>query len=60
MASKTHTDAFCKELAQIWQAKAPDLRFGQLMMNFILALDDDPFYLDNEEFMRQLKGYLDA
>ena len=35
MRDPNRTYDFCKELATIWSEKYPDLRFGQLMYNFI-------------------------
>lgn len=52
---------FCKELAAIWSEEFPDMRFGQLMYNFISWCYDtkkrDFFFLEEEEFMELFKEY---
>ena len=45
---------FCNELADIWEAKCPDWRFGQLLVNVI---DRDPFFLEENDMMRLFRIY---
>ena len=40
---------FCNELADIWEEKCPDWRFGQLLVNVI---DRDPWFLEEDDMMR--------
>lgn len=45
---------FCDELAALWAAKAPDWRFGQLMINVLgemQASGQDPFFPEEKEMM---------
>ncbi len=45
---------FCNELADLWESKCPDLRFGQIMA-YVSSKCGDPFYTEDEELMNQLK-----
>lgn len=45
---------FCNELADIWEAKCPDWRFGQLLENVI---DRDPWFLEEEDMLNLFKRY---
>lgn len=51
---------FCDLLATYWEIYCPDIRFGQLMTN-VLASDvmngKDPFYIEDDEFIRRLETY---
>lgn len=46
---------FCNELADIWEVKCPDWRFGQLLVNVI---DRDPFFLEEEEMIHLFRQRL--
>lgn len=52
---------FTKELEKIWMRYYSDLRFGQLMMNFLnyVALEHkrDPFFPEDSEMLKYLKEY---
>lgn len=52
---------FTKELEKIWIRYYSDLRFGQLMMNFLnyVALEHkrDPFFPEESEMLKYLKEY---
>lgn len=52
---------FTKELEKIWIQYYSDLRFGQLMMNFLnyVALEHkrDPFFPEESEMLKYLKEY---
>ena len=45
---------FCNQLADIWESKCPDWRFGQLICNVI---DRDPFYIEDDKMMEHFKKY---
>lgn len=45
---------FCNELADIWESKCPDWRFGQLLVNVI---DRDPWFLEEDDMMRLFRVY---
>ena len=52
-------DNFLKEIKKIW-LKHPDLRFGQLMINFFAfeeSENGDPFYWEEDKFIQRLKSY---
>ena len=46
------------KIAALWQENVPDWRFGQLMWNFFTSLPSDPFYLEDEVFLKRLEEYL--
>lgn len=51
---------FCNELATIWATKAPDLRFGQLMLNVLgdmQASGRDPFFQEEAEMLEFFREY---
>ena len=51
---------FCDELATIWEAKCPDWRFSQLVLNVMNGDEMDktmPFYVEDEEMMKFIKSY---
>lgn len=52
---------FANELQTIWALYYPDLRFGQLMMNFLnyvaLEYKRDPFFPEESEMLEYLKEY---
>lgn len=53
---------FTKELEKIWIQYYSDLRFGQLMMNFLnyvaLEYKRDPFFPEESEMLKYLKEYV--
>ena len=61
MRDKNRIQEFTKELERIWMQCYPDLRFGQLMMNFLnyVALEHkrDPFFPEESEMLKYLKEY---
>lgn len=61
MRDKNRIPEFTKELERIWMQCYPDLRFGQLMMNFLnyVALEHkrDPFFPEESEMLKYLKEY---
>lgn len=54
-------DKFTAELSRIWKTYYPDLRFGQLMMNFLgwVSCDKkiDPFFIEENKMITYLKEY---
>lgn len=61
MRDKNRISGFTKELERVWMQCYPDLRFGQLMMNFLnyVALEHkrDPFFPEESEMLKYLKEY---
>ena len=61
MRDTNRIPVFIKELEKIWMQCYPDLRFGQLMMNFLnyVALEHkrDPFFPEESEMLKYLKEY---
>ena len=46
-----------------WRLSAPDQRFCQFIMNFfawVKAKDIDPFYLEDEEFLKYFQDYCES
>lgn len=56
MANINRIYKFVHQLADIW-AQTPELRFGQLISNFI-SENGDIFYISDEEFIEKLKEYV--
>lgn len=61
MRDKNRIPVFMRELERVWMQCYPDLRFGQLMMNFLnyVALEHkrDPFFPEESEMLKYLKEY---
>ena len=61
MRDKNRIPVFMRELERVWTQYYPDLRFGQLMMNFLnyVALEHkrDPFFPEEKEMLKYLKEY---
>lgn len=61
MRDKNRMPVFMRELERVWMQWYPDLRFGQLMMNFLnyVALEHkrDPFFPEESEMLKYLKEY---
>ena len=49
---------FMYEVGDIWAKNLPNWRFGQLMCNFISECGD-PFYWEEDEFLRRFKEYVE-
>lgn len=58
MRDPQRIDKFMNELGKLWRDKVPDWRFGQLMYNFLCATGD-PFYWEEDEFLKKFKKYLE-
>lgn len=58
-AIKLQQKTTLKALAEIW-AKHPDYRLGQFIGNvFPNGTGNDPYYLGDAEFIRQIKSFYD-
>ena len=61
MRNKDRIPQFTKELEKVWMRYYPDLRFGQLMINFLnyvaLEYKRDPFFPEEPEMLKYLKDY---
>ena len=57
MRDPNRIEPFLKKVAKVWH-KWPDLRFGQLMMNFFTACKEDPFYIEDGALEIALDAYL--
>lgn len=57
MRDAARIQPFLKEVGELWAAARPDMRFGQLMYNFISA-HGDPFYWEEDLFLEKFKEYL--
>lgn len=55
-------DKFYDELKEIHKKSFPDMRFGQLMMNFLgfvsSTKERDPFFPEDDEMIKLLKEYV--
>ena len=47
------------KVAEAWH-KYPDLRFGQFMVNFFGACKQDPFFVEDDEWMAALQAFIDG
>ncbi len=59
MRDPQRIDKFMDELGKLWREKVPDWRFGQLMYNF-LSSKGDPFYWEEDDFLKKFKEYLEG
>ena len=48
---------FMQRLHDIWQQECPDWRFGQLICNVFSQLDFDPFLLEDNQMIYEIKRY---
>ena len=55
MRDPNRIQGICDKLAKVW-AKVPDWRLGQLIYN---CTNRDPFYLEDEDFIKMLEENLD-
>lgn len=63
MRDPKRLDGFYYKMKQIHQEKLPDLRFGQLMGNFFLWLEQkqvDYFYVKDAQMLRYFEEYVDS
>ena len=50
-------EPFLKDIEKVWK-KYPDLRFMQMINNVMASYRSDLFYIEDEDFMKMLKGVL--
>ena len=51
---------FCDELADIWESKCPDWRFGQLVLNIMNSDEMDdviPFYVEDDKMIGYIQSH---
>ena len=64
MRNPDRLDNFYKELAYLHKTYFPDLRFAQLMHNFLdwhkLNFSTDGFYLEEDDSMERFMKFVDA
>lgn len=58
MRDPKRCSSVCDVVGYWWQARCPDLRFMQLMSNFTLWLGTDPFYMEDDEFLKKFIEYM--
>lgn len=59
MRDPTRIAKFFEELTQLWLEYCPDWRFGQLISNFILGEGRDPFYWEEDKFIKELREFME-
>ncbi len=59
MRDPTRVTKFFEELTQLWLEYCPDWRFGQLISNFILGEGRDPFYWEEDKFIKELREFME-
>lgn len=47
-------------IAYKWHDECPDLRFMQIMSNFIGWLGRDPFYMEDDEFLQKFNEFMEG
>ncbi len=58
MRDPKRLDTFYNELKQIHKEYFPDWRFGQLLCNFLSWYGRDPFYMEEDAFMKKIKEFV--
>lgn len=48
---------FLDKLGTIWEENCPDWRFGQLMMNVLNSMENDPFFPEEDEMIKFFEDY---
>lgn len=56
MRNQDRIEPFLQELGTLWKETYPDMRFGQLLVNFFYALGD-PFYIEENEMLEAFRAY---
>ena len=59
MRDPKRIDNFLKELGKIWKDKCPDWRFGQLMFNFLSQVNEEPFFWEEDKFLKKLEEFFE-
>ena len=64
MRNPDRLDSFYDELKKIHKKSFPDMRFGQLMMNFLGFVNStkkrDPFFPEEDEMLKLFKEYTNS
>ena len=47
-----------EQLGEEWK-KVPDWRLGQFLVNFLSWYGQDPFYLEDDDFIEQVQEYME-
>ena len=47
---------FLSEIEKVWN-KVPDWRFGQFMVNWLMYLEKDHFYYEDDKMLKELKNF---
>lgn len=58
MRDPKRIDKFLAVLKKCWK-KEPDWRFGQLMVNFLGQLPNDPFFYEEDEMIEEMKKFFE-
>jgi len=58
MRDPARVHKFFAELTDLWLKYCPDWRFGQLLSNWILAEGRDPFYWEEDKFIKELREFM--
>ena len=53
-------DSFYDKMKEIHKEKFPDLRFGQLMINFLRWYGRDPYYLEEDKFLERFEEFVNS
>lgn len=51
-------EPFCEQLAEQWK-RVPDMRFGQFMSNILGVIGRDPFYIEDNSMLNEIKDIVD-
>jgi hypothetical protein len=51
-------DYICNEISKYWK-KCPDIRFMQLINNFMAWLKSDGFYLEDDMFLKRFSEFME-
>ena len=57
MRDKKRIKPFCDKLAEIWESKCPDWRFGQFMVNVLGSQTRDPFFPEDDEMIELIENF---
>ena len=56
MRSPDRIDPFLERLGKVWK-EFPDWRFGQLMVNISRSMNQDMFFLEDDEMIEFIENY---
>lgn len=60
MRDKGRIAPLCVEIAVLWLRFAPDMRFMQLVNNFMAWKKSDCFYMEDDDFLAQFKKFMEG